>query len=84
MGVPAGEDVGEDAGAHAGREEAGVFRGDADAPREKKGFGGGETLGRQFVVSEGSQQFRQQHVAAMGRFNGASVAGEEQDGFSPT
>lgn len=83
MGVPAGIDIGEDARAHAGCEEAGVFRGDADSAGKKEVFGGDETLGRKFVVSEGSQQFRQQHVAAIGRFDGATVAGNEDHVLSP-
>ena len=83
MGVPAGVDIGEDARAHAGCEEAGVFRGDADSPGKQEIFRGDETFRRQFVVSEGSQQFRQQHVAPIGRFNGASVAGNEDHVLSP-
>lgn len=83
MRVPAGVDIGEDACTHAGCEEAGVFRGNTDSARQKEISRGDETFRRQFVVSEGSQQFRQQHVASIGRFDGASVAGNENHVISP-
>lgn len=60
-----------------------MFRGNADASGKKEVSRGDKTLGRQFVVSEGSQQFRQQHVAPIGRFDGPSISGNKDHVLSP-